>query len=227
MSQGLEYHVDLVMVIDLTGSMGHIIKSVRAAALNFQEQLSERMAAKSKFIAQLRVRVVGFRDMFADQECFVESRFFNVPQEQEDFASFVALLRAKGGGGDGPESGLEALSLAINSEWTSQGDRRRHLVIVWSDARPHRLEDGQNSVPAPLSARICGTFDILTDLWEGCQQTGMSQNSRRLVLYAPDASEWQVISESWSQVIHFPSKAGQGLREFEMNSILDALANSV
>jgi len=227
MSQGLQYNVDLVMVIDLTGSMGHIISAVRAAAINFQEQLFLRLAERGKAVSQLRVRVVGFRDMFADQECFIESKFFELPNEKEDFSLFVNSLKAKGGGGDGPESGLEALSLAIHSDWTKQGDRRRHVVVVWSDAKPHPLGVRQSSIVGDFGSRICRSFDDLTDAWETGQDSGLDKNSRRLVLYAPDTSEWQTISESWSQVIHFPSKAGQGLREFEMNSILDGLANSV
>lgn len=225
--QQLSYHVDLVMVIDLTGSMGHIIRSVRAAAVNFQEQLASRMSEKGKFIAQLRVRVVGFRDMFADQDCFVESRFFYLPQEHKDFSVFVNSLKAKGGGGDGPESGLEGLSLAIHSDWSTEGDRRRHIVVVWSDARPHSLEKGQGVVPSGLADRICRTFDALTDEWEVGQRSGIGRSSRRLVLYAPEVAEWQIISDSWSQVLHFPSQAGKGLREFEMNAILDGLANSI
>ena len=225
--QSLSYHVDLVMVIDLTGSMGHIIRSVRTAAINFQEQLVARMSQKGKVIAQLRVRVVGFRDMFADQECFVESQFFNLPQEQKNFSLFVSSLKAKGGGGDGPESGLEGLSLAINSDWTKEGDRRRHIVVMWSDARPHPLEKGQGNAPAGLNDRICQTFDALTDEWEVGQRSGIDRNSRRLVLYAPDVAEWHTISDAWSQVVHFPSIAGKGLREFEMDLILDGLANSI
>jgi hypothetical protein len=55
----------------------------------------------------------------------------------------------------------------------------------------------------------------------------MERSTRRLVLYAPETPGWNEIVESWSQTIHFPSKAGKGLREFEMNTILDALANSI
>ena len=52
-AQSLRYNVDLVMVIDVTGSMGHIIRQVKTAAIDFQQQLSGRMSAKGKFIAQL------------------------------------------------------------------------------------------------------------------------------------------------------------------------------
>lgn len=40
--------------------------------------------------------------MFADQDCFVESRFYELPNEHHDFGLFVGTLKAKGGGGDVP-----------------------------------------------------------------------------------------------------------------------------
>jgi hypothetical protein len=55
----------------------------------------------------------------------------------------------------------------------------------------------------------------------------MEQSARRLVLYAPDSTGWTEISDSWSQVIHFTSQAGKGLKEFDLDTILDALANSI
>ena len=71
---------------------------------------------------QLRVRVVAFRDLVADGDAAVEeSPFFALPDERARFSEFVGGLRAEGGG-DAPESGLEAVALAINSPWTS--DRR-------------------------------------------------------------------------------------------------------
>jgi len=55
----------------------------------------------------------------------------------------------------------------------------------------------------------------------------MERSARRLVMYTPDSVGWTEISDSWSQVVHFTSQAGKGLREFEMDTILDALANSI
>ncbi len=107
------------------------------------------------------------------------------------------------------------------------GDRRRHVIVVWSDAQPHPLERGQDSAPATVKDRICKNLDLLTDMWESGQSCGMERSARRLVMYTPDSVGWTEISDSWSQVVHFTSQAGKGLREFEMDTILDALANSI
>ncbi len=65
----------------------------------------------------------------------------------------------------------------------------------------------------------------LTDMWEG--QTYVGTNSKRLIVYAPDAYAWSEIGTSWDNAIHYPSKAGEGLAEVQYSEFLDAIANSV
>jgi len=138
---GLSYSVDIVMCIDGTGSMGPVIDLVKANALRFESDLAAAMEAKQKSIDNLRVRVIVFRDIFVDRDdAFVTSNFFPLPQEREEFSRFISGIRANGGG-DEPESALEALGIALNSDWVRSGDKRRHVVIMWTDASAHRLEE--------------------------------------------------------------------------------------
>ena len=71
--------------------------------------------AKDKHIEQLRVKVIGFRDFYADGAKAIEelSTFFNIPEE-EKFKATIDKLEAYGGG-DKPGNGLEALALAMKS----------------------------------------------------------------------------------------------------------------
>ena len=66
-------------------------------------------------------------DFVADGEAALqESPFFELPAEETGFSGFVNSLVAEGGG-DAPESGLEAVALAMTSPWTTRGDRRRQI----------------------------------------------------------------------------------------------------
>ena len=113
--RGLTYAVDIVFCIDATGSMTPIIDQVKANALRFYDDVQSNLTAKGKNVDQLRVRVIGFRDFAADGAAALdESPFFTLPDEQADFSAFVNGLVAEGGG-DAPESGLEAVALAIDS----------------------------------------------------------------------------------------------------------------
>ena len=68
-------------------------------------------------------------------------------------AEFVNGLIAEGGG-DAPESGLEAVALAMNSPWTTAGDRRRQVIVVWTDQPAHPLDP--SVVPADLAVPGAG-----------------------------------------------------------------------
>jgi hypothetical protein len=220
----LRYAVDIVFCIDVTGSMGPILDRVKANALRFYDDVQKNLTDKGKNVDELRVRVIAFRDFKADGAAALqESPFFSLPGEQAGFAEFVRGLVPEGGG-DAPESGLEAVALAIHSPWTASGDRRRQVIVVWTDSPAQPLDPG--TVPIPYTDNIPGDFSALTDLWEN-EQGVMGASSKRLILFAPDGPGWTDISGVWENVVHHPSKAGEGLSDVDYGTIIDSIANSV
>jgi hypothetical protein len=223
-SRGLSYAVDIVFCIDVTGSMDPIIDAVKANALRFYDDVQDNLTAKGKNVDELRVRVIAFRDFAADGEAAMqESPFYRLPDERSAFSDFVNGLIAEGGG-DAPESGLEAVALAMNSPWTTRGDRRRQVVVVWTDQPANPLDP--SVVPAELRARVPGDFSALTDLWEDTQGP-LGASSKRLILFAPDGPGWSDISAVWENVVHHPSQAGGGLSDVDYGTIVDSIGNSV
>jgi hypothetical protein len=222
--QGLEYTVDMVMCIDATGSMAPIIERVKENAQRFYEDLMEVMARKDKSIDALRVKVIVYRDYYYDgDESMHQSDFFALPQEKEAFREFVSKIKAEGGGYE-PECGLEAISLAIRSDWNKSGDKKRQIIIVWTDASTHPLEKDEGKKPSNYPTNIPNNFDELTDLWDG---QFMGHSAKRLIIYSPDAYAWTDIANHWDNAIQYPSKAGDGLNEVDYHTILDAIASSV
>lgn len=219
--RGLSYAVDIVFCIDVTGSMTPIIDQVKANALGFYDDVQTNLTEKGKNVAQLRVRVIAFRDFVADgSAALAESPFFTLPAERGGFSEFVNGLIAQGGG-DAPESGLDAVALAINSPWMTTGDRRRQVVVVWTDQPAHPLDP--SVLPADFSARVPADFSALPDLWEG----PMGASAKRLILFAPDGPGWSDVSSVWENVVHHPSQAGGGLSEVDYGTIIDSIGNSV
>lgn len=222
--QGLKYTVDIVMCIDATGSMQPIIDKVKDNALKFYEDLNQVMEEKGKAIDTLRVRIIAFRDYYYDgDESMITSDFFELPDQKTQFKNFVDQITADGGG-DEPETGLEAIALAIKSPWNKTGDKKRQIVVVWTDASAHPLEKEASAKPANYPEDIPGNFDDLTDLWDGQY---MNRAAKRLIVYAPDAYAWTDIANHWENTIQYPSKAGEGLNEVDYQTILDAIASSV
>jgi hypothetical protein len=222
--RGLSYAVDIVFCVDVTGSMTPILDQVKANALRFYSDVQSNLTAKGKTIDELRVRIVAFRDIIADGEAALqESPFFELPAEETGFSGFVNGLVAEGGG-DAPESGLEAVTLAMTSPWTTRGDRRRQVIVVWTDAPTHPLD--ASALPPALAGRVPADFSALTDLWED-PQGPLGSSSKRLILFAPDGPGWSDISGVWENVVHHPSQAGSGLSDVDYGTIIDSIGNSV
>ena len=171
----LKYNVDISMCIDATGSMSNLLNIVKENALNFYTDLTTNMEKKSKHIDVLRVRVIVFRDYLADGENAMQvTKFYTLPEEAAAFERLVKSIEPKGGGDD-PEDGLEALAYAINSEWTTSGDKRRHVIVVWSDEGTHPLGYGHSASNYPK--KMPHDFDELTDWWGDPSMPGKIDNN--------------------------------------------------
>lgn len=222
----ITYNVDMVFCIDATGSMRNIINMVKNNALNFYNDVVESMDKKGKSINKLRIRLVIFRDYVADgEDAMLVSDFFELPIQSKDFELCIKSVEAFGGGDD-PEDGLEALGYAIRSKWDTEGMKKRHVIVVWTDANTHALGFGKSAGNYPKN--MAKDFNELTAWWGDCQNKGyIDQNAKRLLLFAPDEPYWNTISNTWDNVIHFPSAAGEGLNEFDYKQIIDSISNTI
>ncbi len=222
----ITYNVDMVFCIDATGSMGGVLDMVKKNAMNLYNDVIEAMARKSKTIDKLRIRIVAFRDYIADgDEAMLVTDFFNLPEQTAEFERCIRSIEA-GGGGDDPEDGLEALGYAIKSKWNPEEMKKRQVIVVWTDATTHELGYGR-SVPN-YPTKMAKNFDELTAWWGDRQTEGfVSQSAKRLLLFAPDGPYWSTISDTWDNVIHFPSIAGEGLGEYDYGQIIDSISNTI
>ena len=226
----LSYAVDIVLCIDVTRSMSPILNNVKHSALSFPNRLAQEMAGKGRGINSLRLKVIAFRDYGDNPEnAMLESPFFTVPGELDRFEQTVRALEAIGGGDD-PESGLEALALAMASKWETGLDRSRHVIVVFTDAPAHHLGDPRQTAARTYPQIVPSSMDGLFTQWgHGQQSRGaiMEESAKRLVIFAPDDYPWTDIAENWNKTVFFPSVAGEGLEEFEMNQIIAVVANTL
>jgi hypothetical protein len=155
----------------------------------------------------------------------LNTEFFILPDEADDFSKIVRSIVAKGGG-DPPEDGLEALAYAIRSKWDTEGMKKRQVIVVWSDASTHPLGFGSKAPNYP--AKMAKDFSELTSWWGDKQNNGFTDyHAKRLLLFTPNQPDWSTISDNWENVIHFPSVAGQGLNEVNYAQIIDSIANTI
>lgn len=220
--QGIDYNVDIVMCIDGTGSMIPFIEEVKRNALSFYGKFVEEMEKQipRKSVEQLRIKVIVFRDFKSDSEPLLESRFFKLDDEKEEFSDFVNSIVADGGG-DTSENALEALALAMKSDWVRTGTKRRHVIMLYTDAPALAFEDraSEPGYPSDMPKNLAE----LREWWEGQE---MELNSKRMLLFAPEANPW-VDMIDWSNTFTTTSKAGAGLDDTDINTCIHMLVNSI
>ncbi len=218
---GFDYNVDIVMCIDATGSMRPILTEVKNNALTFYDNFVREMERVQKSIDSLRIKVIAFRDYMSDDVPMLESKFFKLDEEKEEFYNFVNDIRAKGGGGDGPENALEAIALAMESDWIRTGSKRRHVIVVWTDAAA--LDLGVRSDSPKYPADMPEDFAELHEMWEGQE---MDRKAKRMIIFAPDKKPWPDMLD-WTNTFHQPSQAGKGCEDTDIDTCIHLLVNSI
>lgn len=222
-----EYCVDIVMCIDATGSMAPIINEVKNNALMFHQKFIDVMEEDGKEVAALRIKVIVFRDYICDSEPMVESPFYILPDKNAAFKSFISNIEACGGG-DEPENALEAVALAIKSNWTTAGSKRRHVIVMFSDASALELGERKDCPNYPKD--LPKTITELRNWWEGKDQYLKSTYQRaagRFIAFVPTNKQPWNKMDNWERYWPVNSSAGTGLSEIDIQTVIKLITGSI
>ena len=216
-----KYTVDVVMLMDISGSMSDEIGMVKDNAKNFYTMFKDSCDNYGINLLGLTTQVVTFSDINVDgADALNKSAVYNMLNEDEHnaFETYVNNIYLAGGG-DYPESGLEALATAFMREsWGPDDGLHRQVFILWTDAtyltsnssiwqKPavdasgNPVLDGENN-PVYVPAYTAFTYEQVKAMWDGMP------SGRRLILFAPkgvwgDSNEgdWALMDE-WKNVYH-------------------------
>lgn len=140
--------VDIVFLIDVSGSMAHCIEALKENIKSFVKTLTSGDGGPNEAgpaVKDFRIKVAAYRDVIADHEWFVEHPF---TASVDDVHGHLATLVASGGG-DEPESLLDGLHKISNmgqtdagapadpSRWRYRREAAR-VVVVFTDASFHK-----------------------------------------------------------------------------------------
>lgn len=220
-----ETNVDLVFCIDVTGSMGPVLRKSTVLARDLIGQIDAGLAEKNRKVDRLRVKVIAFGDYYCDDEPMAESRFFELPAEERAYHDYLDRLSAHGGG-DAPESSLEALYKAFTSDWCTTGAKRRHIVVLFTDTSPHPLDDPRRDGAKGYPQDMPRSLVELEDVWNDGQGR-LGSTERRMAIFAPEDPTWTAMGSTWELVHHHPCVAGEGLGELDMRFVVNWIANSI
>ena len=130
-------NLELVFLIDETGSMGPYIQQVQSRLLSLIT-----VVERSPLCNHLRLGLVTFRDHPPQDESFV-TRVVPLTENIEEIREGVERMRASGGG-DGPEAVTDGLMELLNLDWHPGSTR---LVVMVGDAPPHGVEPHGDGFP--------------------------------------------------------------------------------
>lgn len=212
MDDNFKYRVDLCVCIDLSCSTENTISILKKTLLDSVfEDVRRKYFTRSKKIEMLRIRFIGFAyQTLSICPLITQSPFYIFPTDKIVLEAFVNNLDTiKTNRGESP--GLEAIELAIKSQWTTLGDKQRHMIIMFSSNKAN----GSNEA-----------FSVLTSLWDK-QKHNTRHSTQWLIMFAPDNSAWTDIATHWDNTVHYPSKEEEDWVEIGYQTILSAIVNSI
>ena len=230
------YKVDIAFVIDATGSMEPIMTQVKERALTLGDEIKQKMEAAGKHVGALRMRVIDFADFASESiEAIRASDFYTMPEQQAEFEAQVRGIQYADRGGDVPENALEALWVAMKSDWVDLPGLTpgRHIIVLITDAPPLNLGE-RNGCMGYVADDYPENIQEMEEIWkeqasQGGGHTKLSPKKKRLLLFAPETGDgthsWAAVS-GWENTIHTKVEPANGLSDMD-NGLNDIIAEIV
>jgi Mg-chelatase subunit ChlD len=124
--------LDIVFVVDNTGSMGPYIHNVKTKILEII-----RTIKKEELCHRLRVGLVSYRDHPPEETTYVTQKF-ELTSDTSLIEQNIMKMEASGGG-DGPEAVSTALQVMNKMEFLNDAAK---VAVLIGDAPPHGVESG-------------------------------------------------------------------------------------
>lgn len=202
---------DIVFLVDTTGSMKPCIDQLKKSIAQFCQKLSSGNQA-----VDWRARVVGFRDREADGSQWIvgtDHTFVSTASELEDQLN---VLSAEGGGDD-PESGLDALwVVAHDTQWRQLG--YAHRVIVVLTDQPPKNPMHPATVPSGQANDVLAVCEYL------------ATNRIKVLVWAPYCEEWDLVGKiprSQFNDVAKDTDTYEGLRNVQFPEVYETIARTV
>lgn len=234
-SANIDTYMDIVFCIDITGSMQPTIDTVKNFATSLYDDLIPFMLKEAhREVKALRVKIIGFRDFYWDGKyALEESEFFKLPEQNQEFKDFVSSLEATGGYDD-PESSLEALALAMKTDWVKISDlstqRARHVIVLFTDDAAHKFEEVESYTGANYPDGMPKSYNELLMAWngQGNREMSMNQRAKRLIAFAPEESyPWSDMAEDFDRAVFLPMIRKDGGKEIARDAIINTIGGTL
>jgi hypothetical protein len=192
---------DVVFCIDSTGSMGPCIEGVKENV----GRLIQGFSADKQSTLDWRVRLVSYRDLRAGEV----AEEFAFTDNAEEFVSQIRSIKASGGG-DEPESTLDAIMTAAKSDWRPQCNK---VVVLLTDASTH-----PELHPSSVSSGQAKDMDEVINTLAG--------KGILLHLYGPKCDAYERLAQQ-SRVMYYQVASGTGLVDSDFGKVMESIGKTV
>ena len=141
--------IEVLFVLDTTGSMGGLIEGAKLKIWSIANQM-----LRAKPTPKLRIGLLGYRDR---GDAYI-TQFFDLSEDIDAIYAKLQQFNADGGG-DTPESVNQALQEAVTRPSWSQDQKVLKIVFLVGDAPPHM--NYQNDIKYPVSCRMAVQRDLI------------------------------------------------------------------
>jgi von Willebrand factor type A domain len=201
---------DIAFLIDCSASMQPCIDQLKASVGDFCQQLS------SGNPVAWRARAVGFRDREVDGSEWVVGEDHKLVETEADLRHQLEAFSALGGG-DAPESGLDALWIvAHETDWRPLGQAHR-LIVLLTDAPPKNPMNAATVSPGqPNDVYAVGQY--------------LAEQHIKVLLWAPQCAEWDLTGKVPGSQLNNVAAGGDvydGLRNVKFPEVYKTIAKTV
>lgn len=210
--------VDIIFLIDISASMGPAIAQIGKNIVSFVEGID------TSIVKDWRVKFYSFGDLDTDSaeiKLNVTRPFISHDEDHQKVVDQLLEcfeLVKKGGGGDEPESSLDAMYLAVKDGFDAPWNERTRAVVLFSDA-----------TPKPIKKETLG---IDTDAIALLSQQ-INDNHTYCFMFAPIHDDYKAISincpkyTKYNAINDDGSEPVEALRNTDFSEILKILGKSV
>lgn len=192
--------VDIIFLLDVTGSMGPAIVELGKNMMNFINNIDPNT------VKDYKVKVVSFGDFELDEDDikFDISRAFtnDLTELYKQFEDVIELIKKKGGK-DIPESSQDALYKTIQDGFTADWSERTRVIVLFTDAISKELQKDTIEVDLPNDDKIQMLADMVND------------NRVRTFIYAPKDDNMIKLSNLTSGYLSYNAIDSDGSKPVE------------
>ncbi|NOT11701.1 MAG: VWA domain-containing protein [Methylococcaceae bacterium] len=144
--------IEVVFVLDTTGSMGELISAAKEKIWSIASTMASAQTAPD-----IKMGLVAYRDR---GDAYVTQ---TIPLSSDLDSMYAKLMDFQAdGGGDGPESVNQALHDAVNKiTWSHQNSNTYKVIFLVGDAPPHM--DYQDDVKYPVTVALAKQKGIIVN----------------------------------------------------------------